>query len=581
MEPRKIRPPTSSSTSSRPESSSQRSGEDPKKQHPHHSRVDYQQYKEKKQREAAAAAAAKDGRPLQHQQPRQPMPGAAPPSASSQHHSSMKREQMKREMAAREVGKREGMKPMDSRRELPQPRLGDTVPPSEHKRVREEVDSTQKRVFESGSQPEVQVKRAREESAPPMHHPLDPSRSNHMHPSSHPLKRVRDNSNSSNGSSDPGYPPISQAKRPREGTDPMMDILDPSKRPREPMDSTAVKQEDFDSISSSSDNKLKFPFQEAAKAPQTKMPSSNFSSSTSQKNFHHKPAAPSRPASSNEMDRSKLLASHAIKQERPFVDMQRLPTLNISPLTRRSKSPLELKQEVKSPDMSRKIADVLSGQPSSHLFSPEDDREDSALPDVSFSLEVPPVLMSRAKSSSPMPKHPPLMPPAKPISQESSQMFTPTKSPVTPTKLHLSSAEKQRMRTPSLSGDSALVPVVRKLEDVPGFQSMNKSSGSIKLEKDLSPAPPTPGKDTIPPLMKQEPDLKSLLAESMALPTVVAPLKHEPVQSIFDPTDDIAPDLKLEHHHKKKKKEKHGKQIFINAKFSQRFHNIDAYPNKI
>lgn len=558
MEPRKIRPPTSSSTS-RPESSSQRSGEDPKKQH--HSRVDYQQYKEKKQREAAAAAAAKDGRPVPHQSlPRPPMAGAAS-STLSQHHSSMKREQMKRELAARgETAKREGMKSIDSRRELPQPRPGDTVPPNEHKRVREEVDSTQKRVFESGSQQEVQPKRAREESAPPMHHQLDPSRSNHMHPSSHPLKRVRDNSNSSNGSSELGYPPISQAKRPREGTDPMMDILDPSKRPREPMDSTGVKQEDFDSISSSNDNKLKFPFQEGSKAPPTKLPSSNFSSSSSQKNFHHKPAAPNRPTSSNEMDRSKMLPSHAIKQERPF-DMQRLPTLNISPLTQRSKSPME----VKSPDMSKKIADVLSGQPSSHLFSPEDDREDSALPDVSFSLEVPPVLMSRAKSSSPMPKHPTLMPPGKPLTQESSQppqMFTPTKSPVTPTKLHLSSSEKQRMRTPSLSGDPALVPVVRKLEDVPGFQSLNKSSGSIKLEKDLSPAPQTPGKDTIPPLMKQEPDLKSLLAESMSLPTIAAPIKHELLQSIFDPTDDVPPDVKLEHHHKKKKKEKHGKFFY-------------------
>lgn len=478
----------------------------------------------------------------------------------------MKREQMKREMAAREIAKRDGMKSMDSRRDLTQPRTGDTVPPNEHKRVREEVDSTQKRPFEGSSQMESQAKRPREESAPPMHHQLDPSRSNHMHPSSHPLKRARDNSNSSNGSGELGYPPISQVKRPREGTDPMMDMLDSSKRPREPMDSTAVRQDDFDSLSnsSSSDNKLKFPFQEAAKAPQTKLPSSNFPSSASQKNFHHKPAATSRPPSSNEMDRSsKMPPSHSgIKQERPF-ELQRLPTLNISPLTQRSKSPMDAKQELKSPDMTKKIADVLSGQPSSHLFSPEDDREDSALPDVSFSLEVPPVL-SRAKSSSPMPKHPPLI---KPLSQESTQaqMFTPTKSPITPTKLHLSSSEKQRMRTPSLSGDPALVPVVRKLEDTPGFQSLSVTSGSIRLEKDMSPVPPTSGNYTIPPLMKQEPDLKSLLAESMALPAVLAPMKHEPVQSIFDPTDDVSPDVKIEHHHKKKKKEKHGENTLLSS----------------
>jgi len=582
MEPRKIRPPASSSSSSssgRPENPlNQRSGEELKKQHPHHSRVEYQQYKEKKQREAAAAAAAaKDGRPVHHHMSRPPLPGAQT-SSSTHHPSAIKRDQLKKEMAARDTAKREAIKSMDARRELPQPRPGDTVPSTDHKRVRDEADSTQKRAFESSAQIELQAKRSRDEVTPSLHHhlhQLEQSRPNHIHPSSHSMKRPRDSSTSSNGSGEMIYPPISQAKRPREGTDPMMDLLDPSKRPREPMDSTVVKQEapEFDSISissSSSDNKLKFPFQEAAKAPQTKMPVSTFSSSASQKHFHHKPA-PSRPPSSNDMDRNKYdnkLPPQVAKQDKPY-EMQRLPSLSNSSFTQRSKSPLEMRQEVKSPEIIKKIADAISGQPSSHLFSPEDDREDSALPtDITFSLEVP-TAINRAKSSSPMPKqlqHQSLLPPAKTLSQEASQpssIFTPTKGPVTPTKTHLSSSEKQRIRSSSNISDPALVPVVRKLEDVPGFQSMIKTTGTIKLEKDLSPAPLTPGKDTAMPPIK-EPDLKSLLAESMALPNVIAPIKLESVPSIFDPADGTPPlnEVKSEHHHKKKKKEKHGMHLF-------------------
>ncbi|XP_059481871.1 cyclin-T1 isoform X2 [Neocloeon triangulifer] len=563
FEARRTKP---TSSSARPDNPlMQRSTEDPKKPHPHQSRVDFQQYKEKKQREAAAAAAAtaaagKDGRPAPHHGPRPPVPAtttAAPPL----HHPNAKREQMKREMVAREREK--ALKSIDGRRDLPHPRLGDTVPSAEVKRVRDEADSTQKRAFESGSGlTELHTKRSRDESAPAPHHQLDPSRANHMHPSSHAMKRSRD----SNGASESGYPPVVQAKRPREGTDPMMDLLEPNKRPREPTDSTQVKQEltEFDSsltISSSRDNKLKFPFQEAAKAPQTKMPPiAGFSTSASQKHFHHK-SEMNRPPSSNELDKLIPLLKQELAKEKSF-ESQR--PLGISPFVQRSKSPMDVKPDVKSPEISRKIANVISGHPSSHLFSPEDDREDSALPlDVSFSLEVP-VLGHLVKNPSPMSRqhHQPNSS-QKPLSQELTQPnLNQTKSPVTPSKL--SSAEK-RMRTSSSSSgsDPALVPVVRKLDETPGFQSLFKTQGTIKLEKEAVAVPLTPGKDSFAPIVKKETDLKSLLAESSALPAVASNLKPEPVPSIFDPAEPspLAPaDIRNDHHHKKKKKEKHGKK---------------------
>ncbi|XP_065331982.1 cyclin-T1 isoform X2 [Cloeon dipterum] len=168
----------------------------------------------------------------------------------------------------------------------------------------------------------------------------------------------------------------------------------------------------------------------------------------------------------------------------------------------------------------------------SHIFSPEGgNQEESSVPnDVTFSMEPP------ADGS---PEVPDLI---AIIADHYSSPDTRNKE------LDLSSVEIPEERPESHIFDLAL-------------------SGC--LPKIVVPSVPlTPGKDTSAlPVEKLQTEMTTLLGESSAIPSPIAPVKVEHKPSIFDPIDEppcaTLPAEVLgstERHHKKRKKEKHGKK---------------------
>lgn len=614
---------------------------------PHHAppRVDYREYKEKKAREAAAAAAAlaaasaaggvsKDSKPPPSQPVRPPL----------QPHPA-KRDLAKREMLARENAKREAMK-VQQQRPVDVPNQHHSS--QDQKRPSESAIASSSHSADLAKRPEnhhlsTDPSRRSSDLATSIHHHHHhhpdqsrrdkerPETSSNHHPSMNQLKRPREGAEVV-----PSPHQISQAKRAREGADPMMNTLDPTKRPREPTDSSSIfsslKSETNIQSSSSSESKhlgsmSKYPSDIKSQPPGSHStfgdrPNKSLppaSTSASQRHFSH--SKHSRPqeggGKSFEHEQQRKLAmekressifpkpqqdSHSLRPNQPVPRKSPVPTpfsrskspLETSRLSEtRPRSPLMPDKLSTTPEVSKRMADILS-RPEGHLFSPDDDREDSSLnldaslPDLTKFDTKPPKpsssMKSKLRSTPEKSRESLLAPPTFVLPSSPTSPATPGKSalPTTP------SSDRKRKRTQSSSSSEAeLVPVVRKLEDMPGFHTLIKDGGmGIKLPGRVSDhsLPSTPGKDNPSPVnikhdlldtklpvmtelakVESRHSFASLAAESRALENLTKSEEVvQPVPSIFEPLPAPSVEPPREEappeHHRKKKKEKHGKK---------------------